>query len=91
MNGWYSEKGQKNYKETMVFLIPLLGIISYQKASYKPKVLKIWFPAQQKHHLRIFRNAKSWATPDKLNQKVWRWGLGILVLIISAPDISGTH
>lgn len=72
VNGLYIEKGKRNYKETMVFLIPLLGIISYQKASNKPMVLKIQSLAQQQqqHHMRICRNAKSWAALDNLNQKL---------------------
>lgn len=53
-------------------------------------VLEVWFLAQQQHHLGIFRNEKSWATPSKLNQKLWEWGLKICVLIIS-PDISEIH
>ena len=75
----------------MVFLISLIGIIIYQKRSYKFLVLKVLFVFQQQQcHLQVFRNERSWATADKLNQKLWEWSLEICVLI-SSLDISDIH
>lgn len=75
----------------MVFLIPLIGTVSYQKRSYKFLVLKIWFVFQQQQcHLQVFRSEKSWATTDKVHQRLWEWSLEICVLI-SSLDISDIH